>query len=96
MDGLIITPQSTSIAPALLRAAAQANIPVVVTDRYPGYDPGQESNADYVAFLGPNDEQAGRGIAEALIAAVGPSSWLWAVFQATRWQKVAKRVWKRP
>lgn len=71
VDGLIITPQSTSIAPALLRAAAQANIPVVVTDRYPGYDPGQESNADYVAFLGPNDEQAGRGIAEALIAAGG-------------------------
>lgn len=71
VDGLIITPQSTSIAPALLRAAAQADIPVVVTDRYPGYDPGQESNADYVAFLGPNDEQAGRGIAEALIAAGG-------------------------
>lgn len=71
VDGLIITPQSTSIAPSLLRAAAQADIPVVVTDRYPGYDPGENKNADYVAFLGPNDVQAGKGIAEALAEAGG-------------------------
>lgn len=71
VDGLIITPQSTSIAPALLRAAAQAKIPVVVTDRYPGYDPGTNANADYVAFIGPNDEKAGADIANALIAAGG-------------------------
>jgi ABC-type sugar transport system substrate-binding protein len=71
IDGLIVTPQSTSIAPALLRVAAQAKIPVVVTDRYPGYGPGENKNADYVAFLGPNDEKAGSGIAEALIAAGG-------------------------
>ncbi|MFY0409759.1 substrate-binding domain-containing protein [Solicola sp. PLA-1-18] len=71
VDGLIITPQSTSIAPTLLRAAARADIPVVVTDRYPGYDPGTEKDADYVAFLGPNDEQAGQGIAEALAEAGG-------------------------
>lgn len=71
VDGLIITPQSTSIAPALLRAATRASIPVVVTDRYPGYDPGTNKEADYAAFLGPNDELAGRGIADALIAAGG-------------------------
>ncbi len=71
VDGLIITPQSTSIAPTLLRAANRADIPVVVTDRYPGYDPGANKDADYVAFLGPNDEQAGRGIAEALAEAGG-------------------------
>lgn len=71
VDGLIITPQSTSIAPTLLRAAKRADIPVVVTDRYPGYEPGEQEEADYVAFLGPNDEQAGRGIAEALAEAGG-------------------------
>lgn len=73
VDGLIITPQSTSIAPTLLRAAQKADIPVVVTDRYPGYDPGENKDADYVAFLGPNDVQAGRGIAEALADAGGDS-----------------------
>ncbi|WP_454560905.1 substrate-binding domain-containing protein [Mycobacterium haemophilum] len=71
IDGLIITPQSTSTAPTLLWTAAQAKIPVVVIDRYPGYAPGQNKNADYVAFLGPNDEKAGNGIAQALIAAGG-------------------------
>lgn len=71
VDGLIITPQSTSIAPTLLRAAARADIPVVVTDRYPGYDPGENEDADYVAFLGPNDVAAGKGIAEALAEAGG-------------------------
>ncbi|AWV47323.1 putative D-ribose-binding protein [Mycobacterium leprae] len=71
IDGLIVTPQSTSIAPTLLRIATQANIPVVVVDRYPGYAPGQNKNADYVAFLGPNNEKAGSGIAEALMAGGG-------------------------
>ncbi|AKN18053.1 sugar ABC transporter substrate-binding protein [Mycobacterium haemophilum DSM 44634] len=71
IDGLIVTPQSTSIAPTLLWTAAKAKIPVVVVDRYPGYAPGQNKNADYVAFLGPNDEKAGSGIAEALIAEGG-------------------------
>lgn len=69
VDGLILTPVSTSIAPALLRAAQSADIPVVVTDRYPGYDPGENGDADYVAFIGPNDVQAGRGIAESLAEA---------------------------
>lgn len=69
VDGLIITPQSTSIAPTLLRTAAQAKIPVVVTDRYPGYDPGTNDKADYVAFIGPDDVQAGKGIADELMKA---------------------------
>ena len=40
VDGLIITPQSTAVAPQLLKLAQDAGIKVVVTDRYPGYDPG--------------------------------------------------------
>jgi ABC-type sugar transport system substrate-binding protein len=71
VDGLIITPQSTAVAPQLLKMIQDAKIKVVVVDRYPGYDPGTNKDADYVAFLGPNDVQAGKGIAEALIAAGG-------------------------
>ncbi len=66
VDGLIITPQSTAVAPQLLKLAQDAGVKVVVTDRYPGYDPGTNPDADYIAFLGPNDVQAGQGIAEAL------------------------------
>jgi ABC-type sugar transport system substrate-binding protein len=68
VDGMIITPQSTAVAPRLIQMIDDAGIPVVVVDRYPGYDPGTNAEADYVAFLGPNDVQAGKGIAEALIA----------------------------
>ncbi|MFD0516678.1 substrate-binding domain-containing protein [Paractinoplanes durhamensis] len=71
VDGIIVTPQSTSIAPSILRATTQAKIPTVVTDRYPGYEPGTNTAADYVAFIGPNDEQAGQGIEQALAAAGG-------------------------
>jgi ABC-type sugar transport system substrate-binding protein len=69
VDGLIITPQSTAIAKRLLTLTTTAKIPVVVTDRYPGYEPGTDPAADYVAFVGPNDEQAGQGIMDALVAA---------------------------
>ena len=68
VDGLIVTPQSTSVAQGILRAATQRKIPVVVTDRYPGYEPGTNKNADYLGFIGPNDVQAGKGITEALAA----------------------------
>ena len=71
VDGMIITPQSTAVAPQELKLISDAHIKVVVVDRYPGYDPGTHPDADYVAFLGPNDVQAGQGIAEALIAAGG-------------------------
>ena len=67
VDGLIITPQSTAVARSLLRSANEAGIPVVVTDRHPGYDPGEDPDADYIGFIGPNDVTAGSGIAESLI-----------------------------
>lgn len=69
VDGLIITPTSTAVAPQLLKMADDAGVKVVVTDRYPGYEPGTEGEPDYVGFIGPNDEQAGEGIAAALIDA---------------------------
>lgn len=66
IDGLILTPQSTAVARSLLRTANDAGVPVVVTDRFPEYEPGEDPDADYIGFIGPNDVQAGRGIVEAL------------------------------
>ncbi|MFV0407587.1 MAG: substrate-binding domain-containing protein, partial [Propioniciclava sp.] len=69
VDGLIITPTSTAVAPQLLKLAEDAGVEVVVTDRYPGYDPGTSGQPGYVGFIGPNDEQAGEDIAQSLIDA---------------------------
>jgi len=67
VDGLLITPTSTAVAPKLLQLANDAGIPVVITDRFPGYDPGTVGEPEYVGFIGPNDEVAGENIAQALI-----------------------------
>ncbi|MBL3700779.1 substrate-binding domain-containing protein [Leucobacter luti] len=69
VDGLIITPTSTAVASQLLQTAADADVEVVVTDRYPDFEPGTEGKPPYTAFIGPNDELAGENIARALIDA---------------------------
>lgn len=76
VDGFIITPQSTAVGRALLRTAAHAGIPAVVTDRYPGYAPGVVKDANYDAFVGPDDVQSGAGIANALIKEFGATKLL--------------------
>lgn len=65
IDGLVLGPQDASVAPGILAKCKERNIPVVVIDRWPGDDlvPGE----DYVAFIGPNDEEAGYYIAMELI-----------------------------
>src|SRR5690606_19496057 len=45
----------------------RANIPIVIVDRYPGFDP-KNDDAPYVAFIGPNDVTAGADIAKYLIS----------------------------
>lgn len=65
-QALVVTPQSTASAPGLIRLAARANLPIVIVDRYPGFEPGN-ADAPYVAFIGPNDVTAGRDIAQHLI-----------------------------
>ncbi|WP_449279076.1 substrate-binding domain-containing protein [Leucobacter sp. GX24907] len=69
VDGLVITPTSTSVASQLLKTAEDADVEVVVTDRYPGFEPGEDGQPDYTAFIGPNDELAGENIAKTLIDA---------------------------
>ena len=66
VKALVITPQSTSNAPGLIRLANRAKVPVVIVDRYPGF-PAGNPRADYIAFLGPNDVTAGGDIAKFLI-----------------------------
>jgi ABC-type sugar transport system substrate-binding protein len=66
VDALVVTPQSTASAPGLIRLANQSNLPIVIVDRYPGFEAGNP-DAPYVAFIGPDDVTAGRDIARHLI-----------------------------
>jgi simple sugar transport system substrate-binding protein/ribose transport system substrate-binding protein len=65
-SALVVTPQSTASAPGLIMLADRAGLPIVIVDRYPGFEP-ENADAPYVAFIGPNDVTAGRDIAQYLI-----------------------------
>lgn len=65
-DALVVTPQSTASAPGLIAVANRAGLPIVIVDRYPGFA-GDNPDAPYVAFVGPNDVTAGRDVAKFLI-----------------------------
>nr|CRH05302.1 Putative Periplasmic binding protein/LacI transcriptional regulator. D-ribose-binding protein [Candidatus Magnetococcus massalia] len=71
LDGLIITPQTVQIGPALITLAQKAKIPLVVTDRWPGIDPRNYSWDGYVGFIGPDDVDTGYRIAKTLIQQQG-------------------------
>ncbi|HZZ63511.1 MAG TPA: ABC transporter substrate-binding protein [Roseiarcus sp.] len=66
-QALVVTPQSTASAPGLIKLADRAHVPIVIVDRYPGFEPNN-SEAPYVAFIGPNDVTAGSDIAKYLIS----------------------------
>ena len=79
IQGLVLCPQDASVCPGILAKCKAKNIPVVIADRWPGDD--LKAGTDYLAFIGPNDEQAGYDIAKALIeggatkiAAIGGTS----------------------
>lgn len=67
VKALVVTPQSTASAPGLIKLAGRASVPIVVVDRYPGFEP-KNADAPYVAFIGPNDVSAGSDIAKYLIS----------------------------
>jgi ABC-type sugar transport system substrate-binding protein len=67
VQALVVTPQSTASAPGLIKLANRANVPIVIVDRYPGFEP-KNADAPYVAFIGPNDVTAGADIAKYLIS----------------------------
>jgi len=66
-DGIIFTPYWATAARGLT-LAKEANIPVILTDSYPDFTPQSERFPNYLAFVGPSDEDAGRQMAEALFA----------------------------
>jgi ABC-type sugar transport system substrate-binding protein len=73
VDGIIFTPYWNTGARGLT-LARDANIPVILTDSYPPFPPRSKRFPNYLAFIGPSDEDAGRQMAEALFAAMTPDA----------------------
>ena len=69
VDGIIFTPYWDTAARGLT-LARDASIPVILTDSYPPFPPQSKRFPNYLAFVGPSDEDAGRQMAEALFAAM--------------------------
>jgi ABC-type sugar transport system substrate-binding protein len=73
VDGLIHVPYWESGLKTLTDTLA-ANIPVIMTDVYiPGIDPQSADFPNYIAFVGPSDEEAGYAMAKALFEAMEPN-----------------------
>jgi ABC-type sugar transport system substrate-binding protein len=69
VDGIIFTPY-WSTAVAGLTLAKNANIPVVLTDSYPDFSPQTARFPNYIAFVGPSDEEAGYQMAIKLFSTI--------------------------
>jgi ABC-type sugar transport system substrate-binding protein len=65
MDGLVVVPEETAVGPRILKMAQDANIPILIFDRWPGVAPG----GNHIMFIGPDDVTAGYDIAMSLIRA---------------------------
>ena len=57
INALVLAPQDSSVVPGILNACNEKSIPVVIIDRLPDED--IVAGEDYIAFIGPNDEEAG-------------------------------------
>jgi ABC-type sugar transport system substrate-binding protein len=71
VDGIIFTPYWATAARGLT-LAKDANIPVVLTDTYASFPPQSHRFPNYLAFIGPSDEDAGYQMAQHLFAAIKP------------------------
>ena len=71
VDGMIHFPYWSSDRKALEDTKA-AGIPLVFTDVYSEVPPQSEEYPNYIAFVGPSDEDAGYQMANALFAAMTP------------------------
>jgi ABC-type sugar transport system substrate-binding protein len=60
-----------SSAPSTIMFAQRANIPVVITDTYPDFAP-QTKYSNYIAYVGPSDQDAGYHMGKALLEALEP------------------------
>jgi ABC-type sugar transport system substrate-binding protein len=69
VDGIISVGYWSS-APSTIMFAQRANIPVVITDTYPDFAPQTGKYPNYIAYVGPSDEDAGYHMGKALLEAV--------------------------
>jgi ABC-type sugar transport system substrate-binding protein len=65
VKGIILTPLSEPLGVQAIELLDKAGVPVVVTDTYPGVEPGSVPN--YLAFIKLDDETAGYNVAKHLI-----------------------------
>ncbi len=63
---LVITPNTSAIARALLAKAEAASVPVVFAERYPGFGPNEYDGKSYAGFIGVDNKLAGYNIAKSL------------------------------
>jgi ABC-type sugar transport system substrate-binding protein len=71
VDGIIHVPYWSTDRKALTDAK-NAGIPVIFTDVYSDIQPQSADYPNYLAFVGPSDEEAGYAMANALFAAMTP------------------------
>ena len=69
VKGIILTPLSEPLGTQALELTNKANVPVVVTDTFPGVEVGSTPN--YLAFIKLDDETAGYNVAKHLIEVDG-------------------------
>ena len=72
VDGIVYTPYWATAMPGLMMAK-DADIPVILTDVYAEFEPQDERFPNYLAFVGPSDEEAGYQMANALFDAIEPA-----------------------
>ncbi|MFK8250123.1 ABC transporter substrate-binding protein [Ancylobacter terrae] len=71
VDGIIFTPYWAT-ATRGLTLAKEAGIPVILTDTYADFPPQSSRFPNYIAFIGPSDEDAGYQMAKTLFANIKP------------------------
>ena len=71
VDGIIECGYWSS-APPTIMFAQRANIPVIIVDTYPDFLPQTGKYTNYIAFVGPSDEDAGYHMGKALLDALKP------------------------
>ena len=67
IDALVLAPQDASVCAGIADTCKSNDIDLVIVDRWPGDD--LVAGEDYICFIGPDDEDAGYQMANALIDA---------------------------
>ena len=69
VDGIVITPNTTAIVNSILVACDEADVKVIIAERYPGMSPEEYEGDSYVGYIGVDKVMAGYNIAAALYEA---------------------------